>query len=315
VTGRFLVLLLCVTVTSAHADQDAAKARAAEGEALAARGDFAGAATRWRAAYREEPRPEYICNVGVAYHKLADLPRAHRYLGQCVTMGASLDPAYRANLRKVMESIDAKLVAGDFTPVDLVVEPGNATVTIEGGLPYDEAIVGSARLWFPYGTYELRAQAPGYQEKLTEVRADRDAALALRITLDKLPPPDTTPPPDPRREPEVAPRGEAHVILPSKVPAIVATATTGATAIAAAIVYVKARGYVDDAEAALTPGAYDDLHAKAHTFQRTSWVLAGLAGIGAGVSAVLWYRALSAPATIEITPAPGGASVSFGGRF
>lgn len=315
---RSLVLVLCM-VGSARADQDRAKARSAEGEALAARGDFAGAAAAWRAAYREEPRPEYVCNVGVAYHKLQDLPRAHRYLGQCVTMGASLDPVYRANLRKVVEAIDAKLVAGDFTPVDLVVEPGHATVTIDGGRPYDEAIVGAARLWFPYGAYTLRAQASGHAPKLTQITADRDAVLALRITLAPLPPPAKKRPAVPTPPPPVELRDAAppppRAAPPSKLPAIAVTAATGATAIAAALVYLKARAYTNDAEAATTPAQFADLHDQAHAFQKTSWVLAGVAGVGAGVSAWLWHRALATPATLEVTPTADGARVSVGGRF
>ncbi|MBA3393702.1 MAG: hypothetical protein H0T89_13725 [Deltaproteobacteria bacterium] len=321
-----LMVALAVVPVTAYAEPERAKALSAEGEAAVAAGDLLRAAVKFRAAFNEEPRPEYMCNAGVAYHKLKDLPRAHRYLGQCVSMGASLDAKYRENLRRVVDSIEAKLVAGNFTPVDVVLEPGAATLTIDGGVPYDEPVVGSGRIWFPYGSYRLRAAANGYVEQPVVIEVKGHAAVPLRIELEKAPAavdigvqPDPTRPdvtqPDRPITPAITPPPVLVTRPRSKAPAIIATTATGALAITAALLYFKARVYVNDAEAAEDQATFDELHDKSHRFQKLAWASGGLAATGAVVSGYLWYRALRTEPAVEVIATGDGAAVSLRGRF
>lgn len=307
---RTVVVAITLSVLSAtgRADSEKAKQRNAEAEALVASGDLIGAAAKFRAAYKEEPRPEHMCNSGVAYHKAKDLPRAHRYLNQCVAMGGSLDPAYRENLRKVVESLEQKLVAGDFTPIDIALEPATAVLAIEGGKPYDEEIVGGGRIWVPYGAYRVVVRAPGFVENRSEVTANAHAAMPFRVTLEKQP---EVVPDKPIAAPIVTP---IVTTRPSKAPAIIATATTGALGIAAIVFYVRARGLVDDAESPDNSiEQFDDLHDQAHTNQKVAWVAGGLAGAGAIVTGFLWWKVLRAPTSVEITST--GSGVAVRGRF
>ena len=73
-----LTAVLSVAPVQALADPAGAERAVAEAEAMAERGDLVGAAVRYRDAFRKHPRPDLMCNVGVAYYKAKDLPRAHR---------------------------------------------------------------------------------------------------------------------------------------------------------------------------------------------------------------------------------------------
>lgn len=170
--------------------------------------------------------------------------------------------------------------------------------------------------------YRATISAPGFTPRDVEIEADTRAAVQIRNKLDPAPVVDEPPPPPP------PPREDNIVVTPppppapappptrarSKVPAIVATATTGAAAITAALLYAKARTYINDAEAAATKPKFDELVDTAHRFQHASWVAAGVAGAGALVSGWLWYRS-SRPVRVEMTTTSGGAAVSVGGVF
>lgn len=309
-----LAVVLGAFASTARADAEKAKQLVAEAEALVTAGDLLGAAAKYRAAYKEEPLPEHICNVGVAYHKAADLPRSHRYLNQCVAMGSSLDPSYRETLRRVVDGIEAKLAAGDFTPIDLALRPASTLVTFEGGKPYDEEIVGGGRIWVPYGTYRLVARAAGHADKTVDVTASSHAAVPLAITLDKAP---VELAPTPPVVPPVAPSLERPTVVEvrrSKVPALVGTGATAALAITGLVFYVQARGAIADAEAAdITIDRYRELHDDAHGKQRIAWIAGGLAAGAAVISGVLWVRALRSPARVEVTST--GTGVAIRGQF
>ncbi|MDQ3298927.1 MAG: hypothetical protein M3619_20295 [Myxococcota bacterium] len=217
-------------------------------------------------------------------------------------------------------------MAGNFTPVDVVLEPGAATLTIDGGVPYDEPVVGSGRIWFPYGSYRLRAAANGYVEQPVVIEVKGHAAVPLRIELEKAPAavdigvqPDPTRPdvtqPDRPITPAITPPPVLVTRPRSKAPAIIATTATGALAITAALLYFKARVYVNDAEAAEDQATFDELHDKSHRFQKLAWASGGLAATGAVVSGYLWYRALRTEPAVEVIATGDGAAVSLRGRF
>ena len=313
---RVVVAITVVLYGTAWADPEAAKKLSAEADALVASGDLIGAAAKFRAAYKEEPRPEHMCNSGVAYHKAKDLPRSHRYLNRCVAMGASLDQAYRENLRKVVDSIEQKLVAGDFTPIDIAVEPQSAVLAIEGGKPYDEEIVGGGRIWVPYGTYRFVVRAPGFVEHRAEVTADTHAAIPLRVTLEKQPDKPIEAPIERPIEKPIQTEPTDQPVRSLTLP-VIATGVTGALAVTSLIFYLRARGFNDDAaDRENTRAEFLDLRDQAKSNQKISWVVGGVAGAGAVVSGILWWRFLRTPTTVEVTSTSrGGAGVAIRGSF
>ncbi len=181
------MLLLAVLAVQADADPGAADQATADAQARAAKGDYIGAAAKYREAFGAEPRPELLCNVGVAYYKAKDLPRAQRYLEQCISIGTSLDAGFITNVKKVLAAVDAMLAKGSFTPVDLLVQPPSATTSVEGGVPFDEPILGSRRVWFPYGTYHVVVHAEGHVDRTLEIEAKDHAAVPMRVALERAP--------------------------------------------------------------------------------------------------------------------------------
>lgn len=289
-----------------------------DAEALASRGDFLGAAERYRNAYREYPRPDLMCNVGVAYYKAKDLPRAHRYLDQCVTSGASLDPAFISNVRTVLTAVEQKLVAGDYTPINFIIQPQSATTAFASGV-HDESLVGSRQVWVPFGSYKVTIHAEGYTDRILEIVADNRERAELSVKLDPVIL--TAPPPPPEPEPGTAlqalPPTIERVPERSYLAPIIASASTGALGGLALGVYLTARSQAaETTRDGVTLGAHTEAADTARTRQRISLIVgivAGAAAIGAGV---LWYRALTSPrARVEVGASGSGASLSLVGRW
>ncbi len=344
------MLLLALLAVPADANPGAADEATADAQARAAKGDYLGAAAKYREAFGAEPRPELLCNVGVAYYKAKDLPRAQRYLEQCVSIGTSLDAGFIANVKKVVAAVNAMLARGNFTPVDLLVQPPSATTSVEGGVPFDEPILGSRRVWFPYGTYHLVVHAEGHVDRTLEIEAKDHAAVSMRVALERAPIATSS-----TSETEAAGSGSetdatgsasetgaatadsgssveagsadsgsaagslvaAPTPAPSRpsiVPPIVATAVSGGIGAVAVGYWLAARDRADQAGSESDHDAYDALVSDTRRYQHRSWIFGGIAGAGAIASAVLWYRYASAP-RVEIQASGAGAGVAISGRW
>ena len=277
---RSLALALACVVAASPAARADADDHVAEAEAHVAAKRFEEAATAYAAAYAEDPQPKYLCNIGVAFHRARDLSRAQAYLSDCVIRGAALDARFISTVRDTLDTVEAQLRVGNYTPVDILVSPKSAEVTVLG-----ETFVGSRVLWLPYGTHDVTAKADGYETQRRTVDAIDHSQRNLQIAL-----------------------ARARVVEPvtvarSKRPAVVATATTGALALAAVLVYLRARGLAGDVDPMVPRPAYDDAVDRARRWQHASWALAGLAGAGALVTGYLWMRSTT---RVEVTPTEGG---------
>src|SRR6187549_2616497 len=69
----FVLVILAAAAGTASADEGDAASRAqaiaADAQGLAQGGDYLGAAARYKEALALDPRPEYECNVGIAFWK------------------------------------------------------------------------------------------------------------------------------------------------------------------------------------------------------------------------------------------------------
>jgi len=327
-----LIATILVTVTAARADPKAADRAAAEADALARAKDFRGAAAKFREAYAADPRPDFMCNIGVAYHKAQELPRAQLFLSRCLERGSALDGKFIDVVRATLARLEVTLKAGNYTPVDVVVEPRFATVSIDAFAP-DETFDGGRTLWLAFASYRVTVRADGYQPRTVEVTAKDRAMLPLRIALEReavVEPPrdrdagvkpaqpggDTTGRPagpvDRPAPPPAAPQ------RPSMVPAIAASA--GVVVLAALSLYAhgQAADHADQARFALHQSAYDSEADSVRTWNTVFGV--GLVGAGAGAlaSGYLWFRVLRAPSRtvaprVEVTGER--ASITLGGVF
>ncbi len=315
--GLVVLALLAATSVWAQSDggQDDAAAQAAalavQADSKARAGDFVGAATLFKQAHALDARAEYQCNVGIAYYKAKELPRAQLYLGICLTRGSHLPEQFVAQVRGALGAVEDKLRKGDFTPVDLVVSPTSAEVRVSS-FAADEAFIGSRTVWLPFGAHTLEVSAAGHVgASLPLALATRDR-FAARVELapepevvaidagvveaadaaPRLALADAAPPQLPRPAP------------PSRVPAYVATGAAVVVAGATLFAYGRARDAAD-AAGLLTE---EDGHAAAADDARARRTLA-YAGYAVTAAAVLttgylWWRVTRAPAD-EVTVAPG----------
>ena len=303
---RFLAAAIVCAALPARADRLAADKLASEAETLAKLGDLAGAAQKFRAAYSEDPRPELMCNVGVAFYKAVDLPRAQRYLAQCKELSGKLDPAFVANVEQVLASVEQRLAQGDFTRVQLVVEPATAVTTIQGS-PFDEPFVGSRTAWLPFGTYTVSIHAEGYVDHEEVVHATDRTPVTVTARLDR--PKLVVPPPPPPPAISSPPRDY-------KLP-IVVSGATAAVAVFATASWIVASSHASTANDLATRfyrPPYDAEASDADTWKHVTWVTGGIALAGAAVSGYLWYRATRGP-QVELTASPSGAGMSLGGAW
>jgi hypothetical protein len=304
-----------------HADGNEADRLAGDAEALAKKNDFVGAAGKFKAAFAADPRPALICNVGVAYYKAKELARAHLFLNRCLERGTALDAKFVDNVRAVLKAVETSLRSGEFTPLDIVVEPASTTVVVQA-FGDDEAFIGSRVVWLTSGKQTLVGRAEGYSDRIVEVDAKGHDLQPVRVALERKPVDTgtqttttttgttgirTAPPPPP-------PQTETRYKTRSKVPAIAGTVVT-VTALAFTIVaYGNAHDSAERSEFALTQSAYDaDVRAveKWNTIMGAS---ATLSVIGAGLTGYLWSRAFTSE-RVEVQPTSGGIALRFTARW
>jgi hypothetical protein len=318
-----------LAAATARADPQTATRLAAEADALAHAKDFVGAAAKLREAYAADPRPELICNVGVAYHKAQELPRAQLFLSRCLERGAALGGKFIDDVRAAMSRLEASLKAGRFTPVDIVVEPRFATVAIDA-FAADEAFEGGRTLWLGFGSYRVTVRADGYAPQTVEVTAKDRAVVPLRIALARevvvVPPKREPEPAEKAPQPGVVgpatgeaerPPAPAPSHRPSMLPAIATTAAAVAAASFAIIARLQAGDHADRARFALDTDSFDTEADATRRWNTYFGVGLAVAGASAVASGYFWYRVVKAPpstaARVEVSQH--GASITLGGRF
>ena len=292
----------------------------AEADARAKKNDFVGAAAQFKLAYARDPRPELICNVGVAYYKAKELARAQLFLSRCLERGSALDAKFVDNVRVVLGSVEASLRQGDFTPVDIVVTPPGATVAVDA-FGKDEAFVGSRLVWLPFGKHRLDAHSEGYSDHTTELEAKARDVVHLKIELQRS---TTVETPPPKVEPPIAPPTPASTPAPSRPskvqrPSLVLPIATSAATVAAAtfvvIAFGRAHDAADRAAFAVSPDVYQDDVTRTSNWNTIMGASAAVALIGAGASGYLWFRATHRASPVEVEPTSGGVAFRFSARW
>jgi hypothetical protein len=306
---RFACVALVVAIArAASADPAAADKLASEASSLATAGKLAEAAAAFRAAYAEDPRPQLVCNAGVAYYKASDLPRAAYYLEQCRAVGGQLDPAFLDSVDKVLAAVRQVLSTGNFAPLTISSEPKTAEMTIENS-PFDAPIVGQHSVWLPFGSYTVHVHQIGYDDRDESIHPSDRTPITLHIQLSPHEEPKRSPPPEPVHVApapvHVTPATPSH----SRVPAIAVTAGTVVLGVLAGISYAHALDLNDQAARTHDYTAYQDLRSSTLSYEHLSWAAAGLAGAGAVASGLLWYRGM------HVEAAPDRVVAALGGTF
>jgi hypothetical protein len=328
---RVVAIVLMLALGQLAIADPAADEALAQAEAAAKQGDYVAAAGKFKLAHSIDPRPGLICNVGVAYYKAKQLPRAQLFLNRCLERGTALDPKFVDSVRTVLKSVETALRAGEFTPVDIVVEPASATVTVRA-FGDDEAFIGSRVVWLARGKQALIARAEGYVDQTIEIDATGRDMQPVKITLQRKPAepiaigggtaPDTGSaaprdtgsgaPRDSVAPPPVAPPAVVEVDRPSKVPAIAASAVAAGALALAILSYQRAHDRAELAAFAITRDAYDDDKSAVKTWNGLMLTGTALGIASAGIAGYLWSRALRSPA-VELQAT--GSSVAISGRW
>ena len=289
---------LAFAASSARADRAAAAPLEAAADAAAGSGDFATAAADYRAAFAADPRAELECNAGVAYYKLRDLPRADRYLAECVAHATELSTEFVAHVHAALAAVESALLVGDVTPVDLAVSPPTASVVVD--LWPDEPIVGPHRVWLAFGHHQLAVSAPGFVARSIAVEATGREPTAVRVQLDPVPP------------------VVAFVARPAASPPPRSTAAARALVYGAAAVAVVGIGFhlaAYDVRGKLetTSQSWDANHGAFEALRAVTIGCYAAAVIAGGIGGALWYarrdRARERAPRIGIGVAPGAAVV------
>jgi len=285
-----------------------------QAEQAAKAGDFAHAAALYREAFRASGKVEDECNVGVAFYKAKDLPRAQLYLARCLAAQAQLPKAFVQQLGTVIAAVEGKLAGGAYGQIELA-RP-DATVVVDTFGP-DDTIVTPARFWVPAGNHELVVHASGYRDQALAVQVTAGATAQPAIQLEPIA--HEAPPPDAPVAPVVAPLAPADaaqiVVVAPPPPAIArpsykwvwtAGVTTASLAVVAAFSYGIAYEYAQEAGKLPAGSAYEDKHDSARAFQYASWGIGAAAAIAGGITAYLYVNTSS---RVQIAPRGDGAAV------
>ena len=118
--ARLLVLSICFTVGSAHAQSQAdlnrARAHFEAGRALYSLGNYAEALREFQSGYQLAPRPQFLLNIGLTQYKLHDLVKARASLTQYVENAPKSEGGIK-RAREMLAEIDRTLASQPPPPV------------------------------------------------------------------------------------------------------------------------------------------------------------------------------------------------------
>jgi hypothetical protein len=308
---RRVVAILLALAARAHAEPTADEL-AAEARALAKAGDFIGAAAKFRAAYHTDRRSEFLCDVGVAYHKAKEWPRAYLFLSRCLEHGAGLDAAFLDTVRAAVGATEGVLRAGDYTPFEITVEPDGASISVHD-FAENENFIGSHLVWLPFGRHEIWVDADGYVFQHVIADAQGHDVVKLAVHLERLKQEGIfIPAGTPRTHPDDRP---SPPVPRSKLPPIIATAATGAAVAIAVVGLVEASHASTRAGFALTPDAYQQSLADVDHWNHVMAAAGVVAVVGAAASTYLWIRAGSHGSHVDVEARADGATLIVRGSF
>jgi tetratricopeptide (TPR) repeat protein len=105
--ARPILLLLALAAAPALADNlEAAKAHFRAGDALYQVGRYSEAAREFTLGYELAPRPQFLLNLGQAYRRMGDLPRAALEFERYLNATPASDPR-RAEVQQMIDELHA----------------------------------------------------------------------------------------------------------------------------------------------------------------------------------------------------------------
>lgn len=153
----------------------------AEGKRLGEDGEPEKALAKFREAERAFSRPVHLCNIGIAYETMGNLPLSLLYLERCREKAQSFPRWLAAKHGEV-----AAELARTHAPVEFRVSPRKAKVRVSA-FGDDEPLQSGERVFLPRGEWTVVARRKGYVEREASVQVRNLAGQRLDLTLDREP--------------------------------------------------------------------------------------------------------------------------------
>ncbi len=286
-------LSLCCGSAPAHAD-DAATAKAlfhAGADAYAA-GKYRDAVDLFRRAYELDPRPELVYNIGQAYERLGDIPKALRSFRDYLRL--TPDAKDRPAVEIGVQRLERQLAERGVQQVAIYSRPSTARILLDGKEIGQTPWTGE----IPPGRHHVVLKAPRHPDTPRDFLLTGDRAIDIDVAL--LQPPAT----ESRTATATAPRGApdaaeapARDREPPRIhPWTWATLGVGTAALVGSLGFeLSRRSAESDARDAPDQIAYGRDYDTMKSRQTTSRVLLGVGAVGAAAGGVLLYLDLTRP--------------------
>lgn len=151
----------------------------AEGKKLGEDGEPEKALEKFREAERAFSRPVHLCNIGIAYETMGNLPLSLLYLERCREKAQSFPKWLAAKHGEV-----AAELARTHAPVEIMVRPRRAKIRVSA-FGDDEPLVSGERVFLPRGDWTVIATRKGYVEREATVTVKNLAGQRLDVSLDR----------------------------------------------------------------------------------------------------------------------------------
>jgi hypothetical protein len=299
-------------------------------------GDFAGAVLGFKRAHELDPRAEYACNIGIAYYKARDLPRAQFFLEGCLTGGGQLPVDFVASVKRVLTTVESRLHAGAFAPVEIRVSPPTARI-LASSFASDEPIASGRRIWLAVGRHLLLAAVRDHETRQIVVdlvgRDPQRVDIVLQplpgavaaVAAAPVPKPVPVAPAPAALAPTFQPPAPAASFQGDRAPrrssarpfAIAMTISAVVGFAVSTAFYLAAEEAQNKADASTDP--YGDPSAEFEADSYRYFAITGYVStaVAASMAMILWSRvkAQSKPPVLGASGGNGGGAVWLGGRF
>ncbi|HEY4180196.1 MAG TPA: hypothetical protein VGM90_25310 [Kofleriaceae bacterium] len=165
----------------------------AEGQQLAASGEYSRAIAKFKESDAQKPTAEKACLIALAYTRRELWSQAELFFARCAARAGGGDslPTWANDAKQVLQQ---KLAATDASAVTFVVDPASLDAQIAlTGFPADETF-GPQTVHLAPGTYEVTAHVPGKTDAHEHIIVAPHAPQTVTLNV-------VTPPPLPAPAP------------------------------------------------------------------------------------------------------------------
>lgn len=141
-------------------------------------------------AYKADPRPKFLFNIGRCYEKKGDLPKAMEWVSRYRDLAGKDDDRSQAD--DLLALLEVKLRT-DRSVVSITTTPVEAVIRLRGDADNEDGLAPFRR-WMAFGVYELEVSKAGYDTMSRTVAVKAGTPVTIDVELQKTPEPKPQPP-------------------------------------------------------------------------------------------------------------------------